>query len=138
MTNDRRRARFLVLCLAGLCLPACSGGSGNAKDARASDDAPTEAMSARDASIEEAQGCFPCQDYWICSGDITQIHLEPAADGCHLAELPGGKILMPDGTITEDGGVLGRATASGASVTVTYPDGGLWLYCRGGDGCPRR
>jgi hypothetical protein len=87
--------------------------------------------------------CFPCEGYWICGGDVTdassatssQIDLKPENDGCYLSGLPGRNLLAPDGTVTAGGTVVGKATGTGARVTVRYPDGGQWLFCAGGGGC---
>jgi hypothetical protein len=81
--------------------------------------------------------CFPCEGYWICGGDVTRIDLVPEADGCLLSGLPGRNLLSPDGTITADEVVVGRAQGSGARVHVAYTDGSQWLFCAGGGGpCP--
>jgi hypothetical protein len=82
-----------------------------------------------------AVACFPCRDYWICSGDVTRIDLTPAADGCYLSGLPGRNLLSPDGRITADGIVVGMATGTGARVSVVRPDGTPWLFCAAGGGC---
>jgi len=84
---------------------------------------------------DPARACFPCESYWICGGDVTRIDLKPEADGCYLSGLPGRNLLSPDGTIIADGEVVGKATGTGARVTVTYPDGTQWLYCAGAGGC---
>src|SRR6185369_11656598 len=81
--------------------------------------------------------CFPCEGYWICGGDVTRIDLVPETDGCLLSGLPGRNLLSPDGTITANEVVVGRAQGSGARVHVAYPDGSQWLFCAGGGGpCP--
>jgi len=81
--------------------------------------------------------CFPCEGYWTCGGDVTRIDLVPEADGCLLSGLPGRNLLSPDGTITANEVVVGRAQGSGARVHVAYADGAQWLFCAGGGGpCP--
>ena len=85
-----------------------------------------------DAGLE----CFPCQDYWTCGGSIVRIDLIPEADGCFLSGLPGRNLLSMDGTITENGVLVGTAKGSGARVHVSHPDGSQWLFCAGGGGGP--
>jgi hypothetical protein len=84
---------------------------------------------------EAGQVCFSCQSYWICGGDVSEIDLKPEADGCYLSGLPGRNLLAPDGTITADGTVVGKATGTGARVQVNRPDGSQWLFCTGAGGC---
>ena len=31
---------------------------------------------------DAAHGCFPCEGYFICGGDVTTVTLTPQADGC--------------------------------------------------------
>jgi hypothetical protein len=52
--------------------------------------------------------------------------------------LPGRKLLAPDGTVTEDGVVIGHADGSGARVTVTDANGAQWLFCAGAWTCRSR
>jgi hypothetical protein len=79
--------------------------------------------------------CFPCEGYWICGGDVTRIDLKPEMDGCYLSGLPGRNLLLPDGTIIADGAVVGKATGTGARVSVAHPDGTQWLVCAAAGGC---
>ena len=89
----------------------------------------------RQSAADAGGACFPCEGYWTCGGYATPIDLTPEADGCYLSGLPGRNLLSPDGTITADGAVVGKATGSGARVHVAYPDGTQWLFCAGGGGC---
>ena len=84
---------------------------------------------------EAGQVCFSCQSYWICGGDVSEIDLKPEADGCYLSGLPVRNLLAPDGTISADGTVGGKATGTGARVQVNRPDGSQWLFCTGAGGC---
>lgn len=86
-------------------------------------------------STDSGGTCFPCEGSWTCGGDVTLIDLTPEEDGCYLSGLPGRNLLSPDGTITADGAVVGKATGSGARVHVACPDGTQWLFCAGGGGC---
>jgi hypothetical protein len=79
--------------------------------------------------------CFPCESYWTCGGDVSEVDLTPEADGCYLSGLPGCNLLAPDGTITADGVVVGKAVGSVARVQVSRPDGSQWLFCAGAGGC---
>lgn len=101
------------------------------------DGAPAGAGAAGAGGDDSGPQCFPCRDYWICGGDATRIDLVAEADGCFLSGLRGRNLLLPDGTITEDGVVVGKAVGSGARVHVSYADGSQWLFCAGGGGCPR-
>ena len=60
----------------------------------------------------------------------------PEEDGCYLSGLSGRNLLAPDGTIRADGALVGKATGTGARVSVKTLDGGLWLFCAAGGGCP--
>ncbi|MDB4988396.1 MAG: hypothetical protein JWN04_3574 [Myxococcaceae bacterium] len=97
-----------------------------------------------DAATDFAVNCWPCVGYWTCgnsrpddagTGGGVIVDLKPEPDGCYLSGLSGRNLLAPDGTITENGVLLGTAEGSGARVHVTFPDGGLWLYCAAGGGC---
>ena len=123
------------LTIGPLLLLGVACGSPAARDAGARD-ASVDAEVAAETAAEAPPVCFPCQGYWTCGGAPTRIDLVSEADGCHLPQLPGPVILEPDGTITENGGVVASAVGTGARVVVTYPDGGLWLVCAAGGGCP--
>jgi len=73
---------------------------------------------------------FPCEGYWTCGGVDGRVGLMPQADGCLLSGLSGRNLLSPDGTVTADGVIVGKATGFPASVIVAYPDGSQWLFCR--------
>ena len=92
---------------------------------------------ALDAGVADAgRVCFPCEDYRTCGGGL-RIDLEPESDGCHLSGLHERHLLAPDGTVTKDGVVIGKAEGTGARVSVERLDGTLWLFCAAGGGCPR-
>jgi len=114
-------------------LPGSAGGDDSSAGGTGGDPQLPGGAGGTDSSAQ----CFPCEGYWICGGDVTQIDLVPDADGCLLRGLPGRNILSPDGTITANEVVVGRAQGSGARVHVSYPDGSQWLFCAGGGGpCP--
>lgn len=79
--------------------------------------------------------CGDCENHWIC-GANNQILLTREEDGCYLAGLPGHKLLAPDGTVTEGGEVVGKATKFGPQVGLYYPDGTQWTYCGRTPLCP--
>ena len=91
-----------------------------------------DVVDAADAPV----ACFPCVNYWFCGAGVGMVTLAPAADGCHLSGLPGENLLAADGTITEDGVVVGTAMGTGARVQVNRPDGSQWLFCAGSSECP--
>ena len=70
----------------------------------------------------------------ISAGTVTLV--SEADSGCRLSGLPGMILLAPDGVLTEEGTVVGSASGTGARVTVRSPDGGQWLFCAAGGGCP--
>jgi len=113
-----------------------SGPDAGSFDAPATEDARPdvgsfEAFAPDNAIADAGNGCFACEGYLICGGEITgQINLMPEADGCYLSGLPGRTLLAPDGTLTEGGAVVGKAVSQGAGVDIRSPDGGLWLICR--------
>jgi hypothetical protein len=113
-----------------------SDASIDASEADAADAADAPDTSSPDGMMPEASVCFPCQGRWICGGGVTY-ELKPEEDGCYLSGLPDRNLISPDGTITAGGVVVGMADGSGARVRVSHPDGGLWLYCAAGGGCPR-
>jgi hypothetical protein len=113
-------------------IAACGGSTPSATPP---DGGSLDAPRADGAAIDTAPPCFPCEGYWICGGSVERIDLTPSVDGCYLSGLPDRTIISPDGTIIVDGGVVALATGSGARVHVTYPDGGLWLFCAAGGGC---
>jgi hypothetical protein len=121
---------------AGGASGGADGGVDGPEDAPgAGDDAPA----ILDATSEPETGsCSPCEGDWICGGDVQRIALVPEADGCTLMGLPGRKLLSPDGTVTEDGVVIGHADGSGARVTVTDANGAQWLFCAGAWTCRPR
>jgi len=105
-----------------------AGGAGGAQQLSGS---AGESAGGDDSSAQ----CFPCEGYWICGGDVRRIDLVPEAGGCLLSGLPGRNLLSPDGTITADEVIVGKAQGTGARVHVAYPDGSQWLFC-GGEGGP--
>jgi hypothetical protein len=127
--------------LIGFLLAACgSNPSGAGERSVDSGTADGAAPSRLDGSVvDSGVECFPCEGRWIC-GQNEAVHdvdidLKPEIDGCYLSGLLGRNLLAPDGTVTRDGSVIGKATGTGARVSVTFLDGGLWLYCAAGGGC---
>lgn len=124
---------FMTLALAACGSSTDGQGTGGAGGDQQLPGTAGESAGGNDSSAQ----CFPCEGYWICGGDVTRIDLVPETDGCLLSGLPGRNLLSPDGTITANEVVVGRAQGSGARVHVAYPDGSQWLFCAGGGGpCP--
>ena len=109
-----------------------SGSDGAIVDAA---DDSVDARSDAGPVCSPCENCSACENYWICGGSATRIDLKQEADGCYLMGLPGRKLLAPDGSITEDGAVIGHADGTGARVTVLDTNGAQWLFCAGGWTC---
>lgn len=103
-----------------------------------------DAALTEDMGADAAAPCFACEGHWTCGGAVETIDLRPERDGCHLGGLPGRNLLGPDGTITADGVVVGRAIGSGARVyglvgrmrlyfdaNSASEDGRYWLWLPG-------
>ena len=118
-------------------LPGTAGESAGGNDSSGGGSGGAPQLPGGAGGNDSSAQCFACVGYWICGGDVTQIDLVPEADGCLLRGLPGRNLISPDGTITANEVVVGRAQGSGARVHVAYPDGSQWLLCAGGGGpCP--
>jgi hypothetical protein len=124
------RSVAFVFLLGMALFSGCRTSTDNRSDAGNSDGLATDAT-----DLDAAMPCFICEGSWSCGVDPGLIELTPASDGCYLSGLPGRKLLSDDGTITENGIVVGKAVGSGARVHVYYPDGGQWTFCAGGGGC---
>jgi hypothetical protein len=126
------RAASIVVLITCAFVAGCGG---SPPSATPNNGGSLDAAPADGAAVDTGPPCFPCEGYWICGGSVERIDLTPSVDGCYLSGLPDRTIISPDGTIIVDRGVVALATGLGARVSVTYPDGGLWLFCAAGGGC---